>query len=456
MAQYTIKSGDTLSGIAKQYGTGVSELLRLNPSISNPNLIYSGASLAVPDASPVPLPTPAPQIKPQPIQAPAPIVSTAQKPYENVELSKSGRYAIDSDGTTQYDTQTGQALTPEQSSQLGLNTVFLPRIPRSQTSAPTDNAGVAGSNITVDSVLKGLGISMPSISDGTAVSEAKSQMEKAQAALDEFNSKLKKDLVSIENNPFLISSEILGEKRRVAQDNQAMLETLTNNVNKAQSAYNDLVDSQSRAEDRYLKYAGLAIDEVKRQADEAYRQLQESNRTEADKRDYEIRIQQIRNDTPKGSTFTVGGKTYTGLKPASTTTTSPTGTYASRLKEEVNNVYSGRYGREGAREQAIKILQSEFPGTDVSRDIYSRVPDNYENSISRTAKITANIASESGLPTTTIGMSQADILADAGKATPPKWFVDGMKELNIATDPAEIQKLWDEARIEIQQGGREF
>ena len=49
MATYKIKSGDTLSQIAKDNGTTVSELASLN-GISNPNLIYAGQSLKLPGA----------------------------------------------------------------------------------------------------------------------------------------------------------------------------------------------------------------------------------------------------------------------------------------------------------------------------------------------------------------------------------------------------------------------
>lgn len=47
MATYTVKSGDTLSGIAKKYSTSVSALLKLNPKISNANLIYVGQVITV-------------------------------------------------------------------------------------------------------------------------------------------------------------------------------------------------------------------------------------------------------------------------------------------------------------------------------------------------------------------------------------------------------------------------
>ena len=50
MASYTIKSGDTLSGIALKNGTSVSALMSLNPSIKDPNKIYAGNSLNLPTA----------------------------------------------------------------------------------------------------------------------------------------------------------------------------------------------------------------------------------------------------------------------------------------------------------------------------------------------------------------------------------------------------------------------
>ncbi len=43
---YTVKSGDTLSGIASKYGTTYQELARIN-NISNPNLIYPGQVLKI-------------------------------------------------------------------------------------------------------------------------------------------------------------------------------------------------------------------------------------------------------------------------------------------------------------------------------------------------------------------------------------------------------------------------
>lgn len=44
---YTVKSGDTLSEIARDYGTTVSSIVSLNTFITNPNLIYPGQQLTI-------------------------------------------------------------------------------------------------------------------------------------------------------------------------------------------------------------------------------------------------------------------------------------------------------------------------------------------------------------------------------------------------------------------------
>ena len=46
---YVVKSGDSLWKIAQANETGISELVMLNPQISDPALIYTGSVLKIPD-----------------------------------------------------------------------------------------------------------------------------------------------------------------------------------------------------------------------------------------------------------------------------------------------------------------------------------------------------------------------------------------------------------------------
>lgn len=48
---YNIRAGDSLSAIAARIGTTVDAIIGLNPQIENPNLIFPGQSILVPDGS---------------------------------------------------------------------------------------------------------------------------------------------------------------------------------------------------------------------------------------------------------------------------------------------------------------------------------------------------------------------------------------------------------------------
>ncbi len=55
---WIVLRGDTLKSLATQFGTSVDTLLSLNKSIANANLIYEGQRLVVPSGRAVPLPPP--------------------------------------------------------------------------------------------------------------------------------------------------------------------------------------------------------------------------------------------------------------------------------------------------------------------------------------------------------------------------------------------------------------
>jgi LysM repeat protein len=82
MAQtYTVKKGDTLSSIAKQYGVSWQQLYEWNKDIiKDPNLIYPGQVLKVSPPPPPAPPAPPPSPKPTPVSTPPPPVTASPTP----------------------------------------------------------------------------------------------------------------------------------------------------------------------------------------------------------------------------------------------------------------------------------------------------------------------------------------------------------------------------------------
>lgn len=55
--RYIVQPGDTLFSIARRFGTTVNNILRVNPQITNPDLIFVGQIITVPTGVP-PVPPP--------------------------------------------------------------------------------------------------------------------------------------------------------------------------------------------------------------------------------------------------------------------------------------------------------------------------------------------------------------------------------------------------------------
>jgi len=98
---YSVRSGDTLSALAKRFGTSVSELAKAN-HISNPNKIQAGQKLSIPDG--FDRPTSKPSTKPA--GSPAPSAPSAPAPSTGsagpVRDSNGRQYPTSADGTPMY------------------------------------------------------------------------------------------------------------------------------------------------------------------------------------------------------------------------------------------------------------------------------------------------------------------------------------------------------------------
>jgi len=121
MSQITIQKGQTLSGIAKQYGTTVNDLLKANPTIKNPNLIYAGSALNLPGAQASPVVAPKASVpSPSPTVTPSKPVTTPVA--QNLSPGTSGV----PEKTTMYgtDVPSSTSLFKQYRSELGLDTAL--------------------------------------------------------------------------------------------------------------------------------------------------------------------------------------------------------------------------------------------------------------------------------------------------------------------------------------------
>ena len=142
---YTIQYGDTLSQLARDNGTTVDEIMRLNPYITNANRIYSGKNLVLPTKDPEPQVT-------QPVVQQAQTVVQEKQP-ELADLSKYYNYEYKPyvapetqqtqkrvDISQQYQTPNAlQQKLEEAKSQA----IVKPQQPQQTTAVPTQESAIA-------------------------------------------------------------------------------------------------------------------------------------------------------------------------------------------------------------------------------------------------------------------------------------------------------------------------
>lgn len=156
-----IKSGDTLSGIAKEAGISLAQLLELNPQYrTNPNIIKPGQSVALPGAAPAPIPVPGATPAPTPITpiaapttpSPTPVAPTGAREGDNVP----GKGILQPDGTYRAATiPTYQAPTPAPTP---APTATTPAPTVSPTPAPTYEQPLPASKLSMEELAQRAGV----------------------------------------------------------------------------------------------------------------------------------------------------------------------------------------------------------------------------------------------------------------------------------------------------------
>jgi lipoprotein-anchoring transpeptidase ErfK/SrfK len=85
LATYTVRPGDTLAKIAVAHGVSLADLIAVN-AITNPNVLYTGQTITLPEGARVPDQTdPVIPPSPQPTQAPDPVDPPAEEPTPPAE-----------------------------------------------------------------------------------------------------------------------------------------------------------------------------------------------------------------------------------------------------------------------------------------------------------------------------------------------------------------------------------
>ncbi len=336
MATITIQKGQTLSGIAKQQGTTVNDLLKANPSIKDPNLIYAGSSLNLPEAPKTPLVTPgASGATPSPTGTPTTPVTTRVD-----QLGGSGAPTIPEKSTLYgAEVPSTTSLLQKYRSDLGLDTALksmqdnqtayldtLKNLPKKGDLYKTEraNRGIDEMQSNLQSLDDRLATMENAINDSE-----KDIRDRTIASGGMVTESQTQRLVASEKNPLIESyRKLLDERNRLA-DKLGVADTAAKEA--AGMAYEDSTlpltvaektlgfqkDQYSVLGDLLSQVFGASEKDVANIIDAAKYGKEEEKKNAQDVIDRAIKLANLANDTPAGVTYDIGGTKVVGRKTAS-------------------------------------------------------------------------------------------------------------------------------------------
>ncbi len=336
MAQITIQKGQTLSGIAKQHGTTVQDLLKVNPSIKNPNTIYAGSSLNLPGtpASPVVAPGASGSPKPAPVTPTTPVTTRVD------QISSPGAIPVPAKNTLYgADVPSNTSLLEKYRSDLGLNTALksmqegqtkylesLQNLPKKSDLYKTErtNRGIDEMQKNLQSLDDRLATMENAINDSEK--DIRDRTIQSGGLVTESQTQR---LVASEKNPLIESyRKLLSERNRLA-DKLGVADTSAKEA--AGMQYEDSTLPLSVAEktlgfqkDQYnvlgdlLKQVFGASEKDVSSIIEASKYGKEQEKKDAqDVIDRAIKLANLANDTPSGQVLDIAGTKVVGTKKAS-------------------------------------------------------------------------------------------------------------------------------------------
>ena len=335
MATITIQKGQTLSGIAKQQGTTVDALMKANPTIKNANLIYAGSALNLPEApKPVVAPGASGSAPVAPVTPSVPVttrVDQISSPGTSPVPAKSTLYGAEVPSSTsllqQYRSSLGldTALKSMQDSQTSyLDT--LKNLPEKSDLYKTErtNRGIDQMQTNLQSLDDRLATMENSINDSEK--DIRDRIIQSGGMVTESQTQR---LVASEKNPLVEEyRKLLDERNRLA-DKMGVADTAAKDA--AGMAYEDSTlpltvaektmgfqkDQYSVLGDLLSQVFGASEKDVANIIDAAKYGKEQEKKDAQDVIDRAIKLADLANSTPAGTSYNIGGTTVTGRKTSS-------------------------------------------------------------------------------------------------------------------------------------------
>ena len=335
MATITIQKGQTLSGIAKQQGTTIDALMKANPTIKNANLIYAGSALNLPEA-------------PKPVVAPgasgsapvAPVTPSTPVTTRVDQISSPGASPVPAKNTL-YGTEvpSSTSLLQQYRSSLGLDTALkgmqdsqtsyldtLKNLPKKSDLYKTErtNRGIDQMQTNLQSLDDRLATMENAINDSEK--DIRDRTIKSGGIVTESQTQR---LVASEKNPLLEEyQKLLGERNQLA-NKLGIADTAAKDA--AGMAYDDSTlpltvaektmgfqkDQYSVLGDLLSQVFGASEKDVANIIDSAKYGKEQEKKDAQDVIDRAIKLADLANSTPAGTSYNIGGTTVTGKKTSS-------------------------------------------------------------------------------------------------------------------------------------------
>ncbi len=336
MATITIQKGQTLSGIAKQQGTTVDALLKANPSIKNPNLIYAGSALSLPEA-----PKPTPVAPGASGSAPvAPVTPSTPVTTRVDQISSPGTSPVPANSTLYgANVPSNTSLLQKYRSDLGLDTALksmqdsqtsyldtLKNLPKKGDLYKTERANRGIDEMQTN--LKSLDDRLAKMDEAINASEKdiRDRMIKSGGIVTESQTQR---LVASEKNPLIDEYRKLLSERNQLANKLGVADTSAKDA--AGVAYEDSTLPLNVAEktlgfqkDQYgvlgsflSQVYGASEKDVANVIDAAKYGKEQEKKDAQDVIDRAIKLANLSNDTPAGVTYDIGGTKVVGKKTSS-------------------------------------------------------------------------------------------------------------------------------------------